>query len=181
MFASFPSLAWSPLPKLNSYSSPATWAQTYLMATPCSLDFCDSTKVSIIYWLVRAQPPYPCLLSRLMRNMLGNPVLQDHGVRVGPCSAATPTGQRNWTNEVPKGKTHELKSFGGAWAEQTQISGVRKQESFLPIRVQHGLKQMIAIYKLITRHGYAPGSYLSTAWCLGAFVQFKGKLLATEL
>lgn len=143
MFASFPSLAWSPLPKLSSYSSPATWAQTCLMAPPCSLDFCDSTKVSI--------------------------------------SAATRTGQRNWTYEVPKGKTRELKSFGGAWAEQTQISGVKKQEPFLPIRVQHGLKQMIATYKLITRHGYAPGSYLSTTWCLGAFVQFKGKLLATEL
>ena len=180
MLASFPSLAWSPPP--NSIPTVALLPGlrlACLMASPCSLDFCDSTRVSIIYWLVRAQPPYSWLLSRLMRSMPGKPVLQqDHGVRVGPHSVATHTGQRNWTNEVPKGKTHELKSFGGAWVQQTQISGVKKQESFLPIRVQHELKQMIATYKLITRHGYAPGSYLSATWCLGAFVQFEGKPLA---
>lgn len=140
----FSSLAWSPLPKLSSYSS----SPKYL-----SSDLPNGTSL---------QPGFLWLHQSLHQCC--------YRIRSGGIEPM----------KYPRVKTVSSRVLRGS-AEQTQISGVKKQEPFLPIRVQHGLKQMIATYKLIIRHGYVPGSHLSTTWCLGAFVQFKGKPLATEL
>lgn len=134
MLASFPSLAWGPPP--NSIPTVALLPGlrlACLMTSPCSLDFCDSTRVSIIYWLVRAQPPYSWLLSRLMRSMPGKPVLQqDHGVRVGPRSVATHTGQRNWTNEVPRVKPMSSRVLEGPESSKHRSQELRsKNPSYL--------------------------------------------------